>query len=266
MKQKLWLIYKHTNNITQEAYIGQTYTSTKERWKNGKGYAKSQKVFLNAINEFGWENFSHEILEDNIDSQELADLREQYWISYYHTYIGDPLCKGYNMTPGGGTSTIHRIKICYQNDLLNNKMIYDVELANYELLGWRAMTKAEVKAIYYQEHRDEILLKSKELGKQYRERHREQLREKNREYAKQNSEKVKAKQKEWFENNKEHEKIRKQKWNDLNKDKLKEKAKNYYQEHRTEILLKRKAYAETHKEKIKKYKAEYQRNYRKKVK
>ena len=35
------------------------------------------------------------------DKRDLMSERERYWISYYHTYIKDPLCNGYNLTPGG---------------------------------------------------------------------------------------------------------------------------------------------------------------------
>lgn len=31
----------------------------------------------------------------------MANEREKYWIAFYHTYIKDPLCNGYNLTLGG---------------------------------------------------------------------------------------------------------------------------------------------------------------------
>lgn len=61
------------------------------------------RCFKNAIEKYGIENFDYEILEDNIP-ENLLDGREQYWIAYFHTYIGDPFCKGYNMTLGGSTN------------------------------------------------------------------------------------------------------------------------------------------------------------------
>lgn len=67
-------------------------------------------VFKRAIEKYGIENFEYTILEDNIPV-DLMDEREQYWIAHYHTYIGDPLCKGYNMTIGGSTN---RGRICRQ--------------------------------------------------------------------------------------------------------------------------------------------------------
>ena len=90
------------------AYIGQTTYSVGTRWKEaGHGYQKSY-VFRRAIEKYGWENFKHEILEDHIPIDKL-DEREQYWIAHYHTYIGDPECKGYNMTKGGN---VGRGRVC----------------------------------------------------------------------------------------------------------------------------------------------------------
>ena len=102
-------IYKHTNLVHEGwSYIGQTTYDVKQRWKqNGHGYEKSY-VFRKAIEKYGWENFSHEIIEDNIPIDKL-DEREKYWISYFHTYVGDENSKGYNMTKGGN---VGRGRIC----------------------------------------------------------------------------------------------------------------------------------------------------------
>lgn len=102
-----YLIYKHTNKINGKSYIGLThFSSANIRWQNGKGYNKhTQPCFRDAIKKYGWENFTHEILEDNIKTKSEANLREQYWIAYYHTYVKDPLCNGYNLTKGGDDHT-----------------------------------------------------------------------------------------------------------------------------------------------------------------
>lgn len=101
---KTWIIYCHTNLINNKKYIGLTHfvNNPNTRWCNGKGYHKvHHKIFAAAIAKYGWENFSHEILEENIKTLEEANEREKYWIAYYHTYIGDPECNGYNATIGG---------------------------------------------------------------------------------------------------------------------------------------------------------------------
>lgn len=105
-----WLVYCHTNLINNKKYIGITkHTNNPNiRWRDGVAYCGKgthHKIFKAAIEKYGWENFSHEVLEDHISTLEAANKAEQYWIAYYHTYIGDPLCAGYNATRGGdGTS------------------------------------------------------------------------------------------------------------------------------------------------------------------
>lgn len=97
---KRWVIYKHTNKINNKAYIGITTKKPAYRWNNGRGYS-TQKIFANAIKKYGWENFSHEILESNIKTIEEANQKEKYYIAKYHTWLGDKNCMGYNKTPGG---------------------------------------------------------------------------------------------------------------------------------------------------------------------
>ncbi len=99
---RVWKIYKHTNLINGKSYIGQTSESNpNNRWNNGLGYSRRHPIFYNAIKKYGWDNFSHEILVDNITTLEEANKLEAAFIAKYHTYIADPNCWGYNATPGG---------------------------------------------------------------------------------------------------------------------------------------------------------------------
>lgn len=103
-----YLIYCHRNKINNKRYIGQTYLDIEhinERWKNGRGYDHSRR-FRNAIKKWGWENFEHIILETNIPESQI-DERERYWIAYYHTWIEDPQCWGYNLQSGGSLHKRH---------------------------------------------------------------------------------------------------------------------------------------------------------------
>ena len=99
----MYIIYKHTLLIGEHcgwSYIGLTKQVAKRRWKHGQGYL-TQPVFGAAIKKYGWDNFSHEVIEANIKTLEEANKREQFWISVYHTYVHDPFCRGYNTTTGG---------------------------------------------------------------------------------------------------------------------------------------------------------------------
>lgn len=99
---KTWTIYKHTCKLNGLSYIGQTSAAkVSYRWGRAGKWYQRQRAFWAAIQEFGWDNFDHEILESDILTLSEANKRERYWIAYYHTWIGDQECRGYNATPGG---------------------------------------------------------------------------------------------------------------------------------------------------------------------
>ena len=108
----MYIIYKHTNKLNGKSYIGKTtcVNNPNKRWKNGLGYSqKTQPFFYNAIQKYGWDNFEHEILENYILTAEEANLREQYWIAFYHTWVYDKNSNGYNISKGGKGSTGHKV-------------------------------------------------------------------------------------------------------------------------------------------------------------
>lgn len=93
-----WVIYKHTNKINGKSYIGQTKQTLDRRWRNGIGYTKDNQDthFARAIKKYGWDNFIHEVLEEDIMSIEIANQRETFWIKFY-----DSVNNGYNANYGG---------------------------------------------------------------------------------------------------------------------------------------------------------------------
>lgn len=99
---KKWCVYKHTCLINGKIYIGQT-SSIKTRWKPFS--YKNCTMFHEAIQKYGWENFSHEIIEDNLSLEE-ANEREEYWIKYYDTTNKE---KGYNLK-SGGMNNLHSLE------------------------------------------------------------------------------------------------------------------------------------------------------------
>ena len=96
------LIYKITNLINNKCYIGQTAKTAEERWKEHKAHAfgshpnDQNKTLYQAIRKYGVENFSFEVIQDDIDTFEKLDKAEIYWIDYYNSFV-----KGYNETFGG---------------------------------------------------------------------------------------------------------------------------------------------------------------------
>lgn len=93
-------IYKITNNINKKVYIGQTNNINRRfrEHKNCGGIEEQNKLLYYAINKYGIENFSFDIIEGPIEDY---NEREKYWIKYYNSYIEEENSWGYNMTAGG---------------------------------------------------------------------------------------------------------------------------------------------------------------------
>lgn len=109
MLEKNHCIYLHENKIDHKKYIGQAKGNPQIRWREGKGYytynSEKQNAIYNAIQKYGWDNFEHIILKDNLTLEE-ANYWEEYYIAYYHTWTGDPECWGYNLQKGGNNHEI----------------------------------------------------------------------------------------------------------------------------------------------------------------
>lgn len=96
------LIYKITNTINGKSYIGQTIKDGETRWKEHRQHAfgshpsDQNKVLYQAIRKYGLENFTFEVIQDNISTFEELDKAEIYWINKYNSFVN-----GYNCTFGG---------------------------------------------------------------------------------------------------------------------------------------------------------------------
>ena len=93
-------IYLVTNLINGKQYVGQTkHGHTGGRWKEHNVIREDYNtIFHNAIKKYGTENFSVEVIEDNISDRDI-DQREIYYIEFYNTFHANG--HGYNMTKGG---------------------------------------------------------------------------------------------------------------------------------------------------------------------
>ena len=95
LKEKKYCVYMHISPNNKK-YIGLTGRKPERRWRNGEGY-KKHPYFYSAIKLYGWENFEHRILFDNL-TKEDAERIEHLCIALFKTYIKD---FGYNLSKGG---------------------------------------------------------------------------------------------------------------------------------------------------------------------
>lgn len=97
-------IYKITNDINNKVYVGKTGLSIEERFKqhirDASRREEEKRPLYNAINLYGKEHFSIELIEECDWS--IENEREQYWIGYYKGYED-----GYNATRDGDGKIIY---------------------------------------------------------------------------------------------------------------------------------------------------------------
>ena len=99
-----YFVYMHTNRINGKIYIGKCKRKPSYRWgKDGSGYLRcsqghekaDQRHFANAIKKYGWDNFIHIVIKDNMSIEE-ADIVEKQMIELFNT-----INNGYNLKEGG---------------------------------------------------------------------------------------------------------------------------------------------------------------------
>lgn len=104
MKQKVYYIYLYQNKINNKIYIGKTCNLAKRAThhklvaKYGKEkYKNSYSYFQKAINKYGIDNFSYDVIEQ-FDVEQEALEAEKFWIQYFRSWEHT---MGYNITMGG---------------------------------------------------------------------------------------------------------------------------------------------------------------------
>ena len=143
---KEYCIYLHRNKINGKVYIGQTCQKPEKRWNYGHGY-KNCPRFYSAIVSYGWSNFEHIILEDNLTSDE-ANEKEQYYIKKYNSRNPD---LGYNLTEGGSSlseywKTPEHRELQSQNKKLYFKEHPDKKIENNMHLKEIAQKSAKIRS------------------------------------------------------------------------------------------------------------------------
>jgi group I intron endonuclease len=90
------IVYKIENKLNGKQYIGQTIRALKERWIEHCKKTSDCSAIANAIQKYGKENFSIDILYTT-NSVDMLNRKEQEFIKKFNTLRP----KGYNLTTGG---------------------------------------------------------------------------------------------------------------------------------------------------------------------
>lgn len=118
----MYKVYKHENKINGKVYIGITSMDVRKRWGNGNGYSK-QQLFWRAIQKYGWNSFSHEILYDGL----TKEVAEQIEIELIARYKSNNKKYGYNIQNGGNSIGKHSVETCKKISESNKGKVVSVE-------------------------------------------------------------------------------------------------------------------------------------------
>lgn len=88
-----WTVYIHKNKINGKAYVGITGRNVEDRWgKNGRAY-KGQSFYY-AIQKYGWDGFTHEIISTGLTKKRAEEMEIELILKY------DSIKNGYNRMLG----------------------------------------------------------------------------------------------------------------------------------------------------------------------
>lgn len=201
----MYKVYAHVNKINSKIYIGITRQKVEKRWQKGNGYIGCQH-FYNAICKYGWDNFEHIILEDNLTEQKAKE-KEILYIKLYNTTDEK---FGYNMTIGGEGG------LKYKND------------------NEREKARKESCKKYYNKNKNKI--------KDYIRQNKDKVKNRTKKWEEKNREKLKEYKKQWRIKNKEKLLLKEEEYRIKNEDKLKKYKKEYYEKNKEKIKERRRQY------------------------
>lgn len=153
------IIYKVTNKLNGKVYIGKTFRTLKERWKDHVKKSNSKKFhFYNAIQKYGKESFDLEIIHEikGMDQVEVNNQLSKLEIEYIKKY--DSLNNGYNSTSGGEGV------LCFKHSELSKiKMSNAKKGKKLSLEHIHNMSESRKGCVFTEEHRRKLSEASKRL-------------------------------------------------------------------------------------------------------
>lgn len=139
---KKYTVYRHISP-NGKAYVGITSVKPERRWDCGNGY-QNNPYFFRAINKYGWNNFQHEIIFENLTKQQ-AECAERLLIGYWDLTNHN---NGYNISHGGSTVGKHSEKSKYKNMMSQSTRcpVMQIDKDTNEILAiYRSTGEAERK-------------------------------------------------------------------------------------------------------------------------
>lgn len=110
--KRKYILYVHIAP-NGKRYYGITSMKPSKRWGRGSGY-KKHPHFYNAIQKYGWDNFKHIVVLENLTCEEACKKEIEY-IAKYNTTDSS---YGYNSSIGGDVNTMSKIA---RNKLSNDR-------------------------------------------------------------------------------------------------------------------------------------------------
>lgn len=112
-----YTVYVHISP-NNKMYFGITHLKPEHRWlSNGGGYKKCT-LFWRAIQKYGWDNFKHVVLLENL-SKEMACECEKYFIAKFQTNRAQ---YGYNNSKGGDSGSYGHVLTVEQRNAISERM------------------------------------------------------------------------------------------------------------------------------------------------
>lgn len=123
----MFTVYCHINKINGKRYVGITSREVKKRWLNGKGY-QGNYHFNNAIKKYGWDNFEHQIIAENLTKEDAEKIE----IKLIKEWNLQDAKLGYNLADGGNVindETKKKISKTLQGHKVSNETKQKISMA-----------------------------------------------------------------------------------------------------------------------------------------
>jgi group I intron endonuclease len=154
MEKNIVSIYKITNTLNGKIYIGFDicYPKRIKQHYNDSQRGKNSPL-CNDIREYGWDNFSKELIYQSWDPFYCLKIMENYFIIEYNSYVD-----GYNRTLGGnGSLGSPRPKSEKQIKQMSKYMRENNPRKGYKFTKEEKERHSQILKTFYQQNPDKIL-------------------------------------------------------------------------------------------------------------